>query len=302
MTIISLDSVKFRLKEFQDFGWLKKYGRAFWCVDETGSGCIAIGMEDRGEKHFLKIAGVNTIEAQVGPEESVGFLKRGVPLYQDLRHPNLVRLVEAYPYENFYVAVFQWIQGECLFDHWNFDAYKKDRTLKSPKEKFRELPVEERLEAVEVLFSFLEHVNRKGYVAVDFYDGSIMYDFENHKMTLCDIDLFRKAPAVNDMGEGWYGTKRLKAPEEYVEGSIVDEQTNVFTLGALIFEFFGNFTDDQVRQRYQLNRFDPCTYSQWQLNETRYKAAGKAVSQDRSKRYKTIKEFWDEWASAGRES
>ena len=57
---------------------------------------------------------------------------------------------------------------------------------------------------MEVLFSFLEHVNRKGYVAVDFYDGSIMYDFENHKMTLCDIDLFRKAPAVNDMGEGWH--------------------------------------------------------------------------------------------------
>ena len=46
MAVIKLDSVTFRLKEHQDFHWLNKYGKAFWCVDETGSGCICIGMED----------------------------------------------------------------------------------------------------------------------------------------------------------------------------------------------------------------------------------------------------------------
>ena len=45
MTTIKLDSITFRLKEQRDFSWLKKYGKAFWCVDETGSGCICIGME-----------------------------------------------------------------------------------------------------------------------------------------------------------------------------------------------------------------------------------------------------------------
>lgn len=62
MIINKLDSVEFRLKEWHDFTWLKKYGTAFWSVDETGSGCICIGMEDQGKKYFCKIAGVNTIE------------------------------------------------------------------------------------------------------------------------------------------------------------------------------------------------------------------------------------------------
>lgn len=298
MVTIKLDSVEFKLKEFKDFSWLKKYGKAFWCVDATGSGCIGMGMEDGERKYFCKIAGVGSVEAEVEPGEAVRYLKEAVPLYSYLSHRSLVRVVEAYPYREFYVVVFEWIDGECLFDHWNFDRYKRDRTLKSPKERFWELPAKKRLDVVEELFSFLEHVNKKGYVAVDFYDGSIMYDFARGKVTFCDIDLFRKAPVVNDMGADWYGTKRLKAPEEYEMGSAIDERTNVFTLGALIFEFFGDFSDEEVRARYRFNRFVPCSRSKWQLGEASYEVAGKAVSQDRNQRYGTIGEFLDEWRRA----
>ena len=114
-----------------------------------------------------------------------------------------------------------------------------DTTIKSPKEKFMQLAVNERLKAVDVLFSFLQNVNEKGYIAVDFYDGSIMYDFSTNRTTICDIDFFQKVPVINDRGTEWFGTKRFKAPEEYIKGSVIDEQTNIFTLGALIFEFFG---------------------------------------------------------------
>lgn len=125
--------------------------------------------------------------------------------------------------------------------HWNFEKYKRDTALKSPKEKFRELPVSKKLSTVDVLFSFLQNANKKGYIAVDFYDGSIMYDFSTDKTTICDIDLFRKVPVINDKGDDWFGSKRLKAPEEYIKGEAIDEQTNIFTLGALIFDFFVAF-------------------------------------------------------------
>ncbi|MDE7268800.1 MAG: hypothetical protein K2N89_15185, partial [Lachnospiraceae bacterium] len=159
MTTIKLDSITFRLKEFHDFSWLKKYGKAFWCVDETGSGCICIGMENADKKYFCKIAGVNTIEAEVTPEESVQILKDAVSLYDKLKHPNLVKIVEEYSYNEFYVVIFEWADGECLFDHWNFEKYKKDETIKSPKEKFKELPVNKKLNVVDILFSFLQNVN-----------------------------------------------------------------------------------------------------------------------------------------------
>ncbi len=295
MVINKLDSIEFRLKELQDFSWLKKYGTAFWVVDETGSGCICIGMEDGEKKHFCKIAGVNTVEAEVSPKESVEILKEAVHLYYDLSHPNLIKIIEEYDYNQFYIAVFEWADGECLFDHWNFEKYRKDTTIKSPKERFKEMDDAKRLKAVDVLFSFLQNVNQKGYVAVDFYDGSIMYDFLTDKITICDIDFFKKAPVVNDRGVEWFGTKRLKAPEEYTEGSAIDEQTNIFTLGALIFEFFGSFSDEEIRQRYCNNRFVPCSLTDWQLSEESYRVASKAVSLTKRERYLTFSEFLYEW-------
>lgn len=44
------------------------------------------------------------------------------------------------PFGAFYVVVFEWRDGEYLFDFWNFEKYKKDTSLKSPKERFRALP------------------------------------------------------------------------------------------------------------------------------------------------------------------
>lgn len=293
-----LDSIEFKLKELHDFSWLKKYGTAFWVVDETGSGCICIGMEDGERKYFCKIAGVNTVEAEVSPKESVKILKEAVHLYYDLAHPNLIKILDAYDYNQFYVVIFEWADGECLFDHWNFETYQSDITIKSPKERFKELSVSKKLKAVEILFSFLRNVNQKGYVAVDFYDGSIMYDFFADVVTICDIDFFKKAPVINDKGMDWFGTKRLKAPEEYLEGCVIDEQTNIFTLGALIFEFFGTFSDEEIQQRYSNNQFLPCLLSKWQLSEESYRVAAKAVSTNKCERYLTFVEFWDEWNAA----
>ena len=300
MVIHELDSIAFRLTELHDFSWLKKYGTAFWVVDETGSGCVCIGMEDADNKYFCKIAGVGTIEAEVSPEESINILKEAVQIYHDLAHPNLAKMIEAYDYDQFYIVVFEWINGECLFDHWNFEKYKKNSSIKTPREKFKELPICKKLVAVDVLFSFFQNVYRKGYVAVDFYDGSIMYDFSSDKLTICDIDLFKKAPVINDIGAEWFGTKRLKAPEEYIKGSAIDVQTNIFTLGALIFDIFGTFTDEEIAQRYLNRQFLPCSNSNWQLNEESYAVARKAASLNKSLRYMSFDEFFHDWKIANR--
>ncbi len=85
------------------------------------------------------------------------------------------------------------------------------------------------------------------------------------------------------------------SPEEYIEGCAIDEQTNIFTLGALIFEFFGRFSDEEVYQRYCKNQFSPCSLSNWQLSEESYRVASKAVSLNKSERYLTFAEFFGEW-------
>jgi len=298
MVINRLDSIEFKLNELHDFTWLKRYGTAFSVVDQTGSGCVCIGMQDGEKRYFCKIAGAGTVTAEVSPQESIALLKEAVHLYYALEHPNLIHIIEEYDQDPFYVVVFEWADGDCLFDHWNFEKYQNDPTLISPKERFKKLPALKKLKAVEVLFSFLTNVNRQGYVAVDFYDGSMLYDFARDRMTLCDIDLFLKAPVTNTMGTDWYGTKRLKAPEEYVEGSVIDEQTNLFTLGAILFDFFGSYTEEEIQKRYTNNQFLPCSLENWQLNEASYLVAKKAVNPVKSERYQSFDVFYQEWRKA----
>lgn len=198
-----------------------------------------------------------------------------------------------------YAAIFRWAEGECLFDHWNFETYRNNPQMIPPAERFKVLPVPERVNSAELLFTFLQKVAENKCVAVDFYDGSIMYNFHTKKTTICDIDFFRKKPASNDMGENYYGTKRLKAPEEYTYNAVIDEATNVFTLGALLFNnYFGRFTDDEIKYRYQNNIFLPCSFEKWELNKACYAVACKAVALDRSKRYPSIYEFHSAWNAA----
>ncbi len=112
---------------------------------------------------------VNTTEAEVPPEESIKILKEAVHLYTDLRHPNLVEIIEDYEYNKFYVVVFKWTEGECLFGHWNFEKYKRDTTIKTPKEKFKQLCVNKKFSTIDVLFSFLTKKLKKDITTINFF-------------------------------------------------------------------------------------------------------------------------------------
>lgn len=295
MEKITIDKVEFQLKEYHDFQWVHAYGEAFCVFDQTGSGCIGLGVESGDKRYFVKIAGVNPMEAELNPEESVRTLKEAVKLYEILRHPNLIKVLEHFPIGDLYAVVFNWAEGECLYDHWNFDYYEENPQIKSPSKKYRELSVKKRLDSVNVLFSFLKLAAEKNYVGVDFYDGSIMYNFDTDTTTICDIDFFREKPAINDMGKNYWGSKRLKAPEEYILNETIDERTNVFTLGAMIFDIFGSFTEQDIMLRYKNRCFLPCSLEQWELDDKAYKVLLKAVAPKREERYQTMEEFQEKW-------
>ena len=287
-----IDGIEFKLREYQDFSWLNDYGSVFSVIDETGSGCISFGIKKDNKKYFFKIAGAKTVNAEISEEESIKLLKEAAVKYKNIKHENLIKLVDAFEYKDFYVVIYEYAEGECLFDHWNFDRYEKTKEI-TPLMKFKSLPVEKRLNVVDKLFSFFESFIDAGYVAVDFYDSSIIYDFDNDEVTFCDIDLFRKMPTVNDLGTGYFGTKRLKAPEENELGASIDEQTSLFTLGAIIFDMFSNASN--IKERYTKGCFIPNKIDEFELNNSDYNVLLKATAYNRNDRYKTIKEFKDDF-------
>ena len=289
MVKCKIDNIEFKLREYQDFSWVNDYGIAFLVIDETGSGCISFGVQKDNKKYFIKIAGAKTVEAEISEQESIDLLKDAVEKYKNIHHRNLIKYIDSFNINEFFAVIFEYADGECLFDHWNFEKYKNDSTLITPIQKFKKLEISKRLDVVYKLFSFFETFINAGYVAVDFYDSSIIYNFEKDEATFCDIDLFRKIPTKNDLGKDYYGTKRLKAPEENELGATIDELTNEFTLGAIIFDIFSNVSNND--KRYEIGMFIPNDLEEFELNDKTYNVLLKATNYYRNNRYTSIKEF-----------
>lgn len=278
-----IDGVSFQLKEKHDFDWLRSMGNVFCVFDQQDSGNISFGVERDGEKIFVKYAGAKTIDYAGEPKEAIIRLKKAMPLYNELRHPILIEWIDHFEVGDGYVGVFKWVEGECLHSHWSFPPPAKYTHPDSPFYRFRQLSIEERLKAVDYIFSFHAHVESNNYVAIDFYDGSILYDFNMNTTKICDIDFYHQKPFTNSMGRLW-GSSRFMSPEEFELGAQIDARTNVFNMGATAFVLLGGENDRSL--------------SKWEAGKELYDIALQAVEENRDLRHSSVTEFYTAWRSA----
>ena len=294
----NIDGISFFMKDNYDFSFLEEFGRVFTVFADNDSGNISFGViNDDHQKQFIKIAGLKTIHSIISRSQAVDNLKQAVKVYEDLQHPTLIQLLDHFEKDEMYIAIFEWVDGECLFDYWNFDVYKKNPLLVSPAQKFKKLSLRKKLEYFQTIFDFLLYVEEKGYIAIDFYDGSLLVDFDKETITICDIDLFKKKPVINDIGEEFWGSTRLKSPEEYQLNEAIDARTNVFTLGALLFHYFGNYSKEELAIMKQNKAFQPCDLSTFFADVKLYQVLLKAVNPCKEDRYSTIKDFYAEMSA-----
>lgn len=265
------DGVPYRLKEPFDFGFLKKYGRVFKVYDDQDSGNICFGMEKDGERVFVKFAGAPTYRSVITAEEAVENLKKPVHLYKDLAHESLIELLDDGEMGGGYAMVFRWTDGISM-----------GRMYPKQHKAFMALPVETRMQIFKDILAFQIHAADKGYAAVDLYDSTVMYDEKAGKTVLCDIDLYRKAPFVNDMGRMW-GSALFMSPEEFTLGAVIDEVTNVYTLGAMAFGLFADYKRDAEN---------------WTLSPALYAVAKKATEEEKSARYPSLRTLLAAWETA----
>jgi serine/threonine-protein kinase len=266
-----IDNVPYKLKAPFDMSFIRRYGNVFKAYYNQDSGNICFGVQNDENRYFVKFAGAYTEQYAGTPGDAMARLKATEPVYQDLAHPNLIKFIKAEEVGGGFAVIYEWTDGECM-----------GRQYPLSRQKFLQMPHSTKLDVFDDILSFHAHVTDKGYVAIDFYDGSIMYDFSAKKTLICDIDFYSKAPYTNNMGRMW-GSSRFMSPEEFKLGEAIDEITNVYLMGATAFALFG----DYIR-----------TPEKWQLGEGLYKVALKAVSNERNKRQQSIRQFIEEWNEA----
>ncbi len=195
---------------------LAAVGQIFLEITGHDSGCVSYGMaEPDGSRWFVKAA--------YGPD--VGQLRSAQRFHAAVGHPAIVALAGAVALPDGLALVYPFVEGE------NLDDPVAPRSGPEPGlDRFVRQSDGEILAVLDDVIEAHRSVAAAGFVAVDFYHGSLLYDFATLRVHLIDLDLYRPGPYLLDTARQ-FGSRRFMAPEEFHRGATIDERSTVFTLG-----------------------------------------------------------------------
>lgn len=168
----------------------------------------------------------------------VNLLRNAVEIARSIDHPALARLRSVIELSTGPVLVYDRASGELV----GVPAARRNDPDSSYR-RFATAPPAIRLAVLDQLLDAHRTLEEAGWVACDLYDGCLMVDLATARLTLIDLDTYRRGPSTNDMGR-MFGSTRFMAPEEFTAGAPLDARTTVFTLGRLLRHFGTGLTED----------------------------------------------------------
>ncbi len=203
------------------------------------SGNVSYGVSFGDERLFIKTAGSPDDDAPfLRHDQRVALLRNAVRLARSVSDPALPALRNVVESAEGPLLVYDWVDGELV----GTPAARRSHP-DSPFARFRSLDPYERAAALDAVFRLHMKLAARGWIASDFYDGSLIYDFARRRIHVVDLDSYRDAPFANDMGR-MFGSTRFMAPEELELGARIDERTTVFTMGRTVAQFLALGTAD----------------------------------------------------------
>ena len=208
--------------------YVNSIGEVFAVFDEhtQDSGNVSYGVHVGRERYFIKTAGPrNNPRPYLTHAQRVALLRNAIRLAECCRHPALSCLQQVIESPDGPLLVYAWIDGELI------GANRLSRNdPNSAFQRFRSLPAVEILDALDVIFDLHNEVAHLGWIAVDFYDGCLIYNFARRQLRVVDLDTYQKGAFTNEMGR-MFGSSRFMAPEEFELGAGIDQRTTIFTMG-----------------------------------------------------------------------
>lgn len=208
--------------------------------DQTqDSGNVSYGVQIGAERYFVKTAG-DPHDPRPVPEHAarVALLRNAARLRESCNHFTLPRLYRVIESPTGPLLVYQWLDGELL----GVSRSQRDNPA-SAFQRFRSLPVSTIRRCLDAIFDLHDQIARAGWIAADFYDGCLIYDFDSGRLGVVDLDMYREGPFRNEIGR-MFGSTRFMAPEEFELGALIDERTNVFVMGRTALVFLSDGTLD----------------------------------------------------------
>jgi serine/threonine-protein kinase len=245
-------------------------GKVFVSFEAQDSGCVSFGVEAGNRRWFIK---------GPGTEAAVDSVESAVEFHARVRHAVIVRPVEIVEVEGLPVLRYPWIDGETLY-HATTEASGAAvrQGDDAPHRRFRRLPVDQIVYAIDAVYSAHVEIVREGFVAVDLYDGCLRYDFARRRMRLIDLDDYRPGP-VEVPPSLLPGSTRFRSPEEATPGAILDARSTVYSLGRVA-QVLLDEGDDEGR---------------WRASDELAAVAEHATQPDPVERYGSVTELAGVW-------
>lgn len=242
------------------------------------SGNVSYGVQIGPDRFFVKTAGDPDDPAPyLRHPERVALLRNAVRLSASCAHPALPRLRRMIESPVGPMLVYEWAEGELLGAP---RAVRDDPA--SAFQRFCSLPVDEIERCLDTIYDLHRDLERSGWVAMDFYDGCLIYDFASQRLAVVDLDMYRRGPFVNEMGR-LFGSTRFMAPEEFERGALIDACTTVFAMGRAALVFLAGGVLDRAAYRGSSTAFD---------------VIAQACDLDRARRFESVEAFYDAWRGA----
>ena len=242
------------------------------------SGNHSYGVRIGAERFFVKTAG-QPADPQPALRHTarVALLRNAARLHASCQHPILPPLLSLIESPAGPLLVYPWVDGELL-------AVPRDQRANpvSSHQRFRSLPVPTICRCLDAIYDLHAALARAGWIAVDFYDGCLIYDFAAERIAVVDLDMYHAGPVQNERGR-MFGSTRFMAPEEFELGAGIDERTTVFTMGrtALIYLSDGTLAPEVFRGSPAL-----------------FAIVARACNPDRAQRFDSLATFEQAWRSA----
>jgi serine/threonine-protein kinase len=248
--------------------FLRSIGDVFAVFDARtqDSGNISYGVALGGQRYFVKTAGSLDHAARIA------LLRNAIDLARSCEHPCLPVLHAVIEAPAGPLLVYGWVDGELLGAP---AARRADPAC--ALQRFRALPVREIERCLDAVFEVHRRLASAGWIAADFYDGSLLYDFATTALHVIDLDHYHRGPVRNTMGR-MFGSTRFMAPEEHELGAQIDERTSVYTLGRTALVLLSDGTEQAFRG-----------------SPARLEVVRRATQPDRDRRYASVADLDDAW-------
>ena len=134
---------------------------------------MSYGVQVGEERFFLKTAGKPDAPKPISHDFSISLLRNAQRLWEKSRHPLLPELYQVIESPDGPLCVYEWADGELL---------------RNARDRFRALSEPEIIRTLDGIYALHHQLIGLGWIAVDFYDGCLINDFDRQALHVMDLD------------------------------------------------------------------------------------------------------------------